>query len=316
MRLSCRTDEISTNSMESLVPSLEMNFCRIKSFRSHGAERKNANDLAIRKKRIKRLKQQLAQSQTNEAPEDNTLDCGKSKVPMARRTREDGLLCKLKNLQRDCILPQLYTSFDYRGVKQQDCDWSPLGHKDKSPESLGARPTVLDPDPQSSTISKTSQPIHCPDSSMCSEWHERISSQSISSRMENISLRRAGSKVACFYIRPVGFRHISQDDHYRAVYLSERTASELTLRLAQAVSVDPGKVGQTTWSTVKGLTVLVDDDVVANMVEGQDMQVEAKYAAPSSLDEKCSAIDRADDAPCREHGVSHGSQLLQLNLLF
>ena len=316
MRLSCRTDEISTISVESLASSLEMNFCRIKSFRSHGAERKNANDLAIRKKRIKRLKQQLAQSQTNEAPEDNTLGCGKTKVPMVRRTREDGLLCKLKSLQRDCISSQLYTSFDYQGMKQQDCDWYPSAHKDTLLESLGRRPTVLDPDQQSSLISKTSQPIHCPDSSTCSESHERIPSQDISSKMENISLRRGAANVACFYIRPVGFPHISQDDHYRAVYLSERTASELIQKIAQAVSVDPSKVGQTTWSTLKGLTVLVDDDVVANMAEGQDMQVEAKYAAPRPPVERCSTIDSADDMPCREHGVSHDFQLLQFNLLF
>ena len=88
MRLCSRTEEISISPGKSLIPNLEMSYCRIKSFRLHGAERKNANDMAIAGKRIRRLKQQLAQSQSRETPKDKRLDRDKSekpRLPGARR---------------------------------------------------------------------------------------------------------------------------------------------------------------------------------------------------------------------------------------
>lgn len=55
MRLCIRTEEVLTNSVQRLIPVLEMSFSRIRSFRSHGAERKNANDRAIVEKHIRRF---------------------------------------------------------------------------------------------------------------------------------------------------------------------------------------------------------------------------------------------------------------------
>ena len=73
-------------------------------------------------------------------------------------------------------------------------------------------------------------------------------------------------------------------------------------------------MGQTTWSTVKGLTILVDDDVVANMMEGQEMQVEAKSTATRSDSGRQLSFDSADEV---DHGVRQGTrELLEFNLVF
>lgn len=326
MRLCSKTEEISTSSVQSFMPNPGMSFCRIKSFRSHGAERKNANDMAIADKRIRRLKQQLVQSQTRQTAKDKKFGRDKSKtpkIPGARTNHQGGLLCKIKNLQQNCTSTQPYTFLEQQSEKQQDYDWPPSPHKDETPESPEAWSTLSPLAPRSGSMPMTSGPksaispsqlIQSPTPPWYDESQQRTSTRNLPERIKN---RPGVIKVACFYIRPVGFNHISLNDHYIAVYLSERTACELTRRIAEAVLVDSSRVGQTTWSTIKGLTILVDDDVVANMTEGQDMQVEAKTTAPRSYSRIQSSNDSAYKESFREHGGSEDArELLNFNLVF
>lgn len=88
MRLCIRTEEVLTNSVQRLIPVLEMSFSRIRSFRSHGAERKNANDRAIVEKHIRRLEQQLAQSQTRQTSKDKRHGRDKSNKLGFTKTRK------------------------------------------------------------------------------------------------------------------------------------------------------------------------------------------------------------------------------------
>ena len=329
MRLCCATEEISASSLDSLTPNLEMSFCKIKSFRNHGAERKNANDMAIAVKRIRRLKQQLSQLQTDQTSKDRLPSHSKKKILGSRRDHEDDLLCKLNNLQQACSSIQPYTFLGERGAKHQDCDWFPSAHEDKSLETLEAEPTLSYLGPRSSLMPMTSrpkqwiqsmptlEPIPCANPSWYGRSCERKSIQDSSENVKKELLGQRGTRVACFYIYPIGFKHMSQSDHYIAVYLLERTACDLTLRIAEAVSVDPCKVGQTTWSNIKGLTILVEDDVVANMVEGQAMLVEARYRASKSHLGRYPSLKSADEMCGRERAISYGTQeLLEFNLVF
>lgn len=329
VQLCSRTEEISTSSVESLTPNLEMSFCRIKSFRSHGAERKNANDMAIAEKRIRKLLQQLAQLQTSQKSKDKRLGRDKSKTPIypgAQRNHEHGLLCKIKDVQKNCISTQPYTFLDHQGEKQQDCDWPPAALYDKSRESPEAgstlsssaarrRLTPMTTGPKQSISS--SQPTQLPTPPWDDESQQMMLTRDLPLSTKNRSMRHGVIKVACFYIRPVGFKNMSRDDHYIAVYLCERTACDLTRRIAEAVSVDPSKVAQTIWSNSKGLIVLVDDDVVANMIEGQHMHIEVKNTAVRSHSGRGSSLDSAGEVYGHEHEVSHGTrELLELKLLF
>ncbi len=326
MRLCSRTEEISMSPVQSLIPNLEMSYCRIKSFRLHGAERKYAIDMAIAGKRIRRLKQQLAQSQIRETPKDKRLGRDKSKTPRlpgAQKKHEDGLLCNMMNLQINCTSTQPFTFLENQGEKQQDCDWAPSAHADRSSESPEAGLTLPPSAPRSSLMPVTlrpkdpmssSQPIQHPNLQWCDESQQRTLIRDLPERTKNRSIRHGGIKVACFNIRPVGFKHISQNDLYIAIYLGERTARDLSRRIAEAVSIDPSKVGQTLWSTVRGLTILVDDDVVANIIEGQKMQVEAKKAA---LRSQSRSHDSANELSCRKDGSSQGTrELIDFKVVF
>ena len=76
--------------------------------------------------------------------------------------------------------------------------------------------------------------------------------------------------VACFYVR-------HRDDvreYYRAVYLMQRTVKDLINGISQKFQIDSHRVTQVTHINSKGLHIIVDEDVVREVPEGQDMLVE------------------------------------------
>jgi hypothetical protein len=79
--------------------------------------------------------------------------------------------------------------------------------------------------------------------------------------------------VACFYIR---FPHIdqTQDDYYRAVYLTERTVRDLMDKISMKQHIDPQRIVRVLRVNKNGLKIMVDDDVVRELPDGQDMVVE------------------------------------------
>lgn len=212
MRLCTRSEEISTTSVHSLIPNVEMSYCRIKAFRSHGAERKRANDLVTVEKRTRKLKQQLAHLQTRWGPKDKKPDMDENKLPRlpgARRYHADGLYCKLKTLQLNCTSAQPYTFLGLREEKQQDCDWLPSAREHRSPGSLEAGSTSLSSNSRSSSVPLTSRPTQLISSSHSIQrpirsWNDTSHQTSMTrdgpERTENRAVGHKGTKVACFYI--------------------------------------------------------------------------------------------------------------------
>ena len=78
------------------------------------------------------------------------------------------------------------------------------------------------------------------------------------------------STEACFYVRQMG----SAKDYYRAVYLMHRTVRDLVNGISNKFQIDPLRVTQVTHVNSKGLHIIVDEDVVRELPEGQDMLVE------------------------------------------
>lgn len=76
--------------------------------------------------------------------------------------------------------------------------------------------------------------------------------------------------VACFYVR----QKDDGKDYYRAVYLQSRTVRDLVNGISQKFQIDPHRVTQVTHINSKGLHIIVDEDVVRELPEGQDMLVE------------------------------------------
>ncbi len=69
---------------------------------------------------------------------------------------------------------------------------------------------------------------------------------------------------------------------YHAVYLRERSADSFVHSVAKKLGVDPGCVVQCTRENTRGLKILVDDEVVQEIPEGQDMLVELREVRPGT----------------------------------
>lgn len=93
--------------------------------------------------------------------------------------------------------------------------------------------------------------------------------------------------MACFYVKEKD----ATKPYYRAVYLLRRTVKDLTNGISDKFSIDPTRVTRVTHINSKGLQIIVDEDVVREVPEGQDMIVEfapikteeTMKAAPDSL---------------------------------
>jgi len=76
--------------------------------------------------------------------------------------------------------------------------------------------------------------------------------------------------VACFYVRA---KHATKD-YYRAIYLMQRTVKDLVNGISDKFRIDPARVTRVTHINSRGLQIVVDEDVVRELPEGQDMIVE------------------------------------------
>ena len=90
---------------------------------------------------------------------------------------------------------------------------------------------------------------------------------------------RADPPAACVYVRardPGSSR--PADSLYRAVYLRERSVGELVRAITRKFNVDAGRVGRVCRVDTRGRRILVDEDVVQELPEGQDLMVEFRDA--------------------------------------
>jgi hypothetical protein len=89
-------------------------------------------------------------------------------------------------------------------------------------------------------------------------------------------LKANESIVACFYIR---FPDEQNGHYYRAVYLTERTVRELMNKISEEYKIDPNRIIRILRVNREGLKIMVDDEVVQQLPEGQDMVAEITEAS-------------------------------------
>lgn len=85
---------------------------------------------------------------------------------------------------------------------------------------------------------------------------------------------RSVKPVACFYVLIKVHGNAPENDYYKAVYLMERTLEDLIVNIAAKCEVKSTQVVRTLRINPKGLKIMVDDEVVRELPEGQDMIVE------------------------------------------
>lgn len=105
---------------------------------------------------------------------------------------------------------------------------------------------------------------------------------------EPCSTRSTDKKsVACFYVKEMN----STKPYYRAVYLVRRTVRDLINGISEKFGIDPNRVTQVTHINAKGLRIIVDEDVVREVPEGQDMVVEFAPVTTEHPDKQQHEID-------------------------
>jgi len=80
--------------------------------------------------------------------------------------------------------------------------------------------------------------------------------------------------AACFYVQVRQPRAHKSDGYYHAIYLAQRTAKDLIHTISMKCNLDPGRIVRAICVHANGLNVVIDDDVVRELPEGQDMVVE------------------------------------------
>jgi hypothetical protein len=93
---------------------------------------------------------------------------------------------------------------------------------------------------------------------------------------------RAVKPVACFYIQLRVAGHTPSDNFYRAVYLTQRTVRGFINAVAAKCDIEPTKVLRVIRINRQGLHILVDDECIRELPEGQDMTAEFAEIHPDS----------------------------------
>ena len=80
--------------------------------------------------------------------------------------------------------------------------------------------------------------------------------------------------MACFYILPRLAGQQPTNQCYRAVYLMQRTVCDLVRSIADKLDLQANMIQRALYVNPKGLHIMIDDDVVRQLSEGQDMSLE------------------------------------------
>lgn len=93
---------------------------------------------------------------------------------------------------------------------------------------------------------------------------------------------RTVKPVACFYVQPRVQGHPLADNFHRAIYLTQRTLGDFNRALATKCDIEPTKVLRTVRVSREGLHILLDDECIRELPEGQDMTAEFCEMQPES----------------------------------
>lgn len=97
--------------------------------------------------------------------------------------------------------------------------------------------------------------------------------------------------VACFYLRFRQGETQKKDNFYRAVYLSERSVHDLLEKISFKQCIDPKRIVRVFRIKQDSLKIIVDDDVVRELPDGQAMDVDLSEEFDGTDDSKEPTIE-------------------------
>ena len=142
LRLSALTREITLASMKEVRNDLQISHCLIKVYRNHGAERKKAIDLKQIEKKLKKVRQQIA-NQENALMAKVKRDQRKHQQVLSEdslsktdSSADHPLIVELKRLEVAARTPEIFTAFDLQGIPEDYSDRCTLISKEDPSEFL------------------------------------------------------------------------------------------------------------------------------------------------------------------------------------
>ncbi|CAG8108176.1 unnamed protein product [Penicillium nalgiovense] len=310
VRLCAKTELLSPGEEAGVSRDTELSYCKVKLFRDHGAERKLSNDVAHAKKTIGKLKQQVSQAEMGgftkrkrgnnasaakgsdkSSGHGRTCSLDSGDVPPGKVSLEDDLQAKLATTQEMFSSTRSVSIFGLRGDKFDDPDLYPIhlsgdgdspqyGNMSRSNTSLEA---IMPSPPNTNTSSSNSPPTqplrlgNRPTTIQRIPAGDQVSRGFIEAVGVDLTYRPPAERplkpVACFYVRIAGNAKRSED-FYRAIYLTERTVQDLVKQITENYQIDPVRISNIMHTHEKGMRVIVDDDVVRQLPEGQDMVID------------------------------------------
>ncbi|KAJ5264703.1 hypothetical protein N7534_007936 [Penicillium rubens] len=308
VRLCSKTELLSPGEEAGVSHDTELSYCKVKLFRDHGAERKLSNDVAHVNKNMDKLKQQISQAEVGgftkrkrgnnaSAAKRSDMSSGNKRtwsldsedVPPEKVSLEDDLQVKLATMQEMLSSTRSVSIFGLRGDKFDDPDLSPFqlfGDGD-SPQYVNLSRSntrqleaIMPSPPDTNAPCSNSPPTQSlrlgsrPTTIQRIPAGDQVPRGFIEAAGVDLTYRPPAEcrpkPVACFYVRIAGNAKRSED-FYRAIYLTERTVQELVRQITEKCQIDPIRISNIMHAHEKGMRVIVDDDVVRQLPEGQDI---------------------------------------------
>ncbi|KAL1958128.1 hypothetical protein VTO42DRAFT_5168 [Malbranchea cinnamomea] len=291
VRLCSRTEELpGTMTALSLCSSAEICYCIVKVFRDHGVARKIANDTLQVKRKIEKVKQNMEQP---EGKRRSASEWRGSRYDLEEADDQTNLAILQNKLSSSRPVSILY-------LRGDDSDLPDFCHAfvQNVMESVHFHATsgfVTD-----SKKPFSQWPVHPVSSSPLG--NAQVESLEIPQHqtVQNIAVdsERPSAAVAGFYIRT------PSETYYRAIYLAQRTVDDLVRAITGKYNVDFAQVELVLHIDQKGRQIVVDDEVVRALPEGQDMIIEFVQQSDD------------DDTPTRDNPRQPSVPSLEITLKF
>ncbi|KAJ5760410.1 hypothetical protein N7520_007566 [Penicillium odoratum] len=284
VRLCAKTEQVAS---DNITPAeSEVCFCKIQVFRDHGAERKLSNDHSNLEKAIEKLRQRISYAELGWGSRKRKR--GKSMTSAkdlkifqpddeSEQLSQTGLRSKLVGFEKMALSGRSKTLLSLCGDKEDDPDLYPVRLDDVCIKA-GPVEIVADPSTQSTyseSVSPRSFSVSDKDTTAASSVADGLSVEPIKVNrvdlIDQVPTTRHLTSIACFYVR------LSEDElheYYRAIYLSERTIQELVRKISDKYRIKAMDCVHLFHINGKGLKIMVDDEFVQQMIEGQHMRIE------------------------------------------
>ncbi|KAJ5295993.1 hypothetical protein N7508_010814 [Penicillium antarcticum] len=272
---------------ETLAPGpAEISYCKVKLFREHGAERKMFNDVSQLKRAIERRRQDFVKAESGgehlgkrKRGSRNVLYKSDKEIEDERRDQlQRNLDEELSMMQNRFYSNRSVTTFCLRGSVKDDPDRFPITREDGETQKADrfdqmTLQTLTPP----STLRSVSRNL----SYNSTDHRSPKAHQEMFPLIPDLSMGRANAAcinsntkapVACFYLR-FQKSETEKDDYHTAVYLTERTAKELMAKIAHKQRFSQDHIVHL-FHVKNGMKIIIDDDVVQRIPDGQDMIAE------------------------------------------